>query len=95
MGAVEDILRWSGDKLPAWRQDALRRLAGASNLTEADYDELLALVKDKVGFSLPTKPSGPMPLTKAHISTASGGSTIRLVGIRNIKNVNRLGSVPT
>ena len=90
MGAAEDILEWSNAKLAPWRQDALRRLASAPSLTVADESEILDLVKDKVGFQLPKKPPAPIPLNKSHLATISGGASLQIKGIRNVKNVNRL-----
>lgn len=89
-GAVDDILEWAAEKLAPWRQDALRRLAGSSALSVTDYDELLALIKEKVGFKLAKKPPDPLPLTKTHFAVAAPGTAIHLKSIRNVKNVNRL-----
>jgi energy-coupling factor transporter ATP-binding protein EcfA2 len=88
--AVDDILVWSAEKLAPWRQDALRRLACSSALSATDYDDLLALVKVKAGFTLAKKPPNPSPLTKAHFAVAAPGAAIQVKTIRNVKNVNRL-----
>lgn len=90
MGAIDEILDWSTTKLTPWRQDALRRLACSSAITEQDEGELLDLIKEKVGFSLATKPSAPIPLSKAHLASVSSGPLLKIKGVRNIKNVNRL-----
>jgi hypothetical protein len=66
LGAIEDILEWSSTKLSPWKQDALRRLACQSTLTKADYDEILAIIKDSAGFVLTPKPAAALPLEKAH-----------------------------
>jgi hypothetical protein len=78
MGAVEDILDWSDTKCEPWRQDALRRLASQSSLGATDHEEILTLVKDAVGFPLPTKPSPPIPLQKQHLASASTATPFRL-----------------
>ena len=88
--AVEDILVWAAEKLTQWQQDALRRLACSSALSAADYDELLALVKEKVGFTAAKKPPNFSPLTKAHFAIAPRDAAIQLKTIRHIRNVNRL-----
>jgi energy-coupling factor transporter ATP-binding protein EcfA2 len=90
MGAVDEILDWSATKLAPWRQDALRRLAGSPALTPQDENELLALIKEKAGFSLTVKPPAPTPLSKAHFTAVASGSPLQIKGIRNVKNVNRL-----
>jgi energy-coupling factor transporter ATP-binding protein EcfA2 len=90
MGAPEDILEWSNTKLAPWRQDALRRLAGAAALTPQDHQYLLNLIKEKVGFAVSPKPAAPIPLAKEHITGAGSGVPINVKSIRNVTNVNRL-----
>lgn len=90
MGAVDEILDWSTNKLTPWRQDALRRLASSSSVTAQDEGELLALIKHKAGFPLASKPPPPVPLSKAHLAPVTSGSPLQIKGIRNVKNVNRL-----
>lgn len=90
MGAIEDIVDWSAKKLAPWRQDALRRLASSSAISDQDESELLDLIKDKAGFQLAAKPPAPKPLTKAHFSGVTSGSPLQIKGIRDVKNVNRL-----
>ena len=90
MGPVDDILEWSTTKLTPWRQDALRRLASSSSIGAQDHSDLLDLIKDKVGFSLSSKPAAPIPLGKAHLSVATAGSPIQVKAIRKVENVNRL-----
>ena len=85
MGAVEEILDWSASRLAKWRQNALRRLAGSSTLTTQDHNELLDLIKEKVGFYLTAKPPAPTPLSKAHFAAVTSGSPLQIKGIRNIK----------
>ncbi len=90
MGAPEDILEWSNTKLTPWRQDALRRLAGSSALSAQDHQELLDMVKTKAGFTTTSKAPAPVPLTKAHLSSAASGTPIKIKAIRSVTNVNRL-----
>lgn len=89
MGAIDDILQWS-EKLSPWRQDALRRLASSSTLTDNDRSELLAAIQVAAGFNVKPKPPAPSPLTKAHFSGVTGGAPIKLKAVRNVENVNRL-----
>ncbi len=90
MGAAEDILEWSATRLAPWRQDALRRLAASSSLSAQDQDELLCLIKEAVGFTLPSPAPHPIPLSRAHFSTPVAGAPIKIKAIRNVRNVNRL-----
>ena len=85
---IDDIVAWSNTQVP-WRQDCLRRLAIANELTEADEAELLGMIKHTAGFMLAQAPPSADPFTKAHFS---GGShtPIVLKGIANIAGVNRL-----
>lgn len=85
---IDDIVIWSATQEP-WRQDCLRRLATSSDLTQADLDELLAMVKAAAGFTLPSPPPSAVPFAKAHFG-GSANTPITLKGIANIKGVNRL-----
>lgn len=85
---IDDIIAWSATQAP-WRQDCLRRLATSSDLTQADLDELLAMVKAAAGFTLPSPPPAAVPFAKEHFG-GSSSTPITLKGIANIKGVNRL-----
>lgn len=86
--AVDEIVAWSNTQAP-WRQDCLRRLALADDLSEVDRAELLSMIKRAAGFTLAVPLPTADPFTKAHFS---GGSytPIILKGIANIAGVNRL-----
>lgn len=85
---LDDIEAWSKTLSP-WKQDCLRRLAISNELTQTDFDELLALIKHKAGFPLTTQPPNPVPFAKAHFGGGNQQPVI-LRGIANIQNVNRL-----
>ncbi|MEQ9814428.1 MAG: hypothetical protein RLO50_16755 [Azospirillaceae bacterium] len=87
---IDDIEAWS-TKLSPWRQDALRRLAINDDLTETDFDELLAMIKEAAGLNLATPAPTPVPFTKSHFG---GGKKhpIVLKALTNVENVNRLVS---
>ncbi|MFW8609757.1 MULTISPECIES: AAA family ATPase [Rhizobium] len=90
MGAIEDILLWSATKLAPWRQDALRRLANSPVLTANDHQEILNLIKHKVGFTFTAAPPAPVALNKTHLTGAGSGQPLQLKSIRKVTNVNRL-----
>lgn len=90
MGAPEDILEWSNEKLPPWRQDALRRLANSSVLSSSEYSEVMALLRVHVGFSATAPLPTPIPLSAHDFSTPTAGPKIRLLALESIENVNRL-----
>ncbi|QNO29445.1 AAA family ATPase [Sphingopyxis sp. OPL5] len=85
---IDDVVAWSNTQVP-WRQDCLRRLAIANDLSESDEAELLGMIKHAAGFTLAETPPTADPFTKGHFS---GGShtPIVLKGIANIAGVNRL-----
>lgn len=85
---IDDIVAWSNTQAP-WRQDCLRRLAIANDLSDSDEAALLGMIKQAAGLELAEAPPAADPFTKAHFS---GGShtPIVLKGIANIAGVNRL-----
>ena len=85
---IDEIEAWSKNLSP-WRQDCLRRLATKDDLTEADLDELLSIIKSAADLDLDAPPPTALPFAKAHFG---GGEQkpIILKGIANVKNVNRL-----
>lgn len=85
---INDIEDWS-KKLSPWRQDALRRLAINTDLSDGDLDELLDMIKQAAGFTLPTPAPTPVPFEKAHFGGGKQQPVV-LKGIANVENVNRL-----
>jgi len=87
---IDDIIAWS-NTLALWRQDCLRRLAIADDLSENDKAELIGMIKHAAGFTLAETPAAADLFTKAHFR---GGShtPIVLKGINNITGVNRLAA---
>ena len=85
---IDDIITWSDSQLP-WRQDCLRRLATSADLAQADFDELLAMVKAAAGFTLLSPPSDVVPFAKAHFG-GGAHTPITLTRVANITGVNRL-----
>lgn len=85
---IDDIEDWS-KKLSPWRQDALRRLAISTDLTDVDFDELLAMIKKAAGFTLANPTPTPEPFEKAHFGGGKQQPVV-LKGIANVENVNRL-----
>jgi energy-coupling factor transporter ATP-binding protein EcfA2 len=85
--ALDDIESWS-TKLSPWRRDCLRRLAISNDLSDADIEELLAMVRKSAGLDVTTPPPIPVPFTKAHVG--GKGPPTALKRIANVQNVNRL-----
>lgn len=87
---IDEIIIWSNTKLQPWQRDALRRLACGGSLSQSDTDELLAMVKQKVGLPVSVTPPAVEPLTKAHFSGAIAGDAFTLKEVKEVRNVNRL-----
>jgi hypothetical protein len=91
MSLLQSIYEWSLTLKPCLR-DALRRLLDTPNLTDADYDDLFALLTLEAGIADP-KNRVPEPLDKKHLpSTAVQGTTVRLLSLQNLTNVNRIAA---
>src|SRR3546814_18521326 len=90
---IDDIVAWS-NTLSTWRQDCLRRLALADDLSESDQAELLGMIMQEAGLALAEAPPTAIPFTHQHFN---GGSHthIALNGIANIFGRNRLLSNAT
>jgi ABC-type lipoprotein export system ATPase subunit len=91
MTLLDEILKWTGEKLPLWQQDAARRLfQKQSGLSVDDYAELYTLLK--AAHNLPN-PLGltPEPLRASHLpKSLQTGETVILKTLRDLKHVNRI-----
>lgn len=90
MELLEEILKWS-QGLDEWQRDALRRVFVKGNLSAADSQELIVLVKEKYGCG-PGPERGPIPLDSSHLPAPGGGGTVQLLRLENLQNVNRFPS---
>jgi hypothetical protein len=89
----QTILAWA-DAWPIWQRDALRRIVINGQLSAIDYDELHVLCKARHGLT-PEAGETPVaiPLSIAHIpSGPDAASSVSLVKLGTLKNVNRLPS---
>ncbi|WP_266170770.1 AAA family ATPase [Dyella subtropica] len=87
MTLLDDIYQWSRD-LPGWQRDALRRLFQSAKLSANDIQELIAMVKQEHGKGSVAEVQ-PLPLDLSHIPHAGIRSTITLLGLSELQNVNR------
>ena len=53
MSLLNDILVWASANLTPWQRDATRRLFLRSELTQADFDDLYAMLKSAHGLPDP------------------------------------------
>lgn len=88
MGVYEDIIAWSETRA-MWQRHALRRLAIASQLTDHDIDDLVAIALEEAGG--PTAPTRPMPFTNVDVpASATTTQQVAILGIGATQNVNAL-----
>lgn len=79
--ALADILKWSAE-LPAWQQDALRRLCGQTKLEAADITALVGVCKgDATG----------VPLDASHVrDPAASHAVVSLGALYGLSHINAL-----
>lgn len=89
MALLDEILAWSESDLPLWQRDAVKRLF-QQTLDTAALDDLYAMLKDAAGLPDPAQRK-PEPLAKHHLPvTAAAGASVKLIALRDVRNVNRL-----
>ncbi|MCE8022021.1 AAA family ATPase [Halomonas sp. MCCC 1A11036] len=93
MAIYEEVLPWA-DRLPPWRQDALRRLCVQGGWTEADLDEILDLAKQHHGISSEIEPTPqPIRFTADHFpAEANQDRTVALTSLHTLLNVGKIPS---
>lgn len=91
MAIYEEVLAWA-DRLPPWRQDALRRLCVHGELNDADLGEILDLAKQNQGISSALDPA-PQPVSFAanHFpAEANQGAPVVLTSLHALVNVGKI-----
>src|ERR1035437_3248760 len=89
MALLDEILKWTELSLIPWQRDAARRLFQQQRLEDADYDQLMAMLKSANG--VPGSPAvATVPLAAEHLPAKAAGQTVLLAAMRDMKNVNRL-----
>ncbi len=53
MSALDLIIKWAINDLPAWQSDAVRRILTQDKLTESDEEEILGMLKKVCGLDDP------------------------------------------
>lgn len=93
MAIYEEVLAWA-DKLPPWRQDALRRLCVQGEWYETDLCEILDLAKQHQGISSVLDPvPQPIPFARDHLpAEASQDGTVALTSLHTLTNVGKIPS---
>ena len=87
--SIDKIIHWAS-KQPDWQQDALRRIAVTSVLSDSDISEILANLKHANG--LPQESELILqPLAKEHLQIDHHKAPLaHICSIDRVKNVNRL-----
>lgn len=90
MSLLNELLKWAEKELKPWQSDAVRRLFKQHELSQADYAELLALLKQSKGIPVENAP-GLQPLTKESLPKVStDASVLTLTQLGQFKHVNKL-----
>ncbi|HEY4092692.1 MAG TPA: AAA family ATPase [Luteibacter sp.] len=87
-----ELLAWSRDKIPLWRQDVLRRICLGEPLDDAAKSEVLAMLRNHHGVDgAPPPATPPHPFSADHFpGEALGGSRVSLAAIHGLKHVGQM-----
>ena len=94
MTILQEIHRWS-QALPAWQQDAIRRVYLNRSLSSEDLEDLHAMAKAMHGIEDTAKRT-PAKLAAADVAAQpAAGRLVQIVAIKNLVNVNALAENQT
>jgi len=89
MSIIQEIQTWS-DEQPAWQGDAIARLFDKGTLSEADLDDLFAILKAQHGIEDPQQRTAKK-LSAAQIPVPTvAGVQITLQTLKDLTNVNMI-----
>lgn len=96
MAIYEGVLAWA-DRLPPWRQDALRRLCVQGEWDDADLGEILDLAKQHHGIGSALDPAPRLiPFARDHFpAEANRDATVVLTSLHTLVNVGKIPSDQT
>lgn len=91
MAIYEDLLEWT-NRLPPWRQDALRRLCIQGEWDDADLSDILDLAKQHQGLDSALAPlPQPIPFDREHFpAEATQDATVVLTSLHTLVNVGKI-----
>lgn len=89
MSILQEILNWS-QTLPAWQSDAIARLFAKEALSEADLDDLFALMKAEHGIPDPLCRIANKLSAEQIPAPAAPNTHIRLLALKSLRHVNRI-----
>ncbi|MDD1975974.1 AAA family ATPase [Pseudomonas tussilaginis] len=93
MAIYEEVLAWA-DRLPPWRQDALRRLCIQGDWNEADLGEILDLAKQHHGIRSAIEPA-PQPIRFAADHFPAEANQDRMVVLTSLHTFLNVGKIPS
>lgn len=85
MALLDEIIEW-GSGLRPWQQEALRRIFAKPELSLDDIDAILQMVREQDGDG--AAPSEIRPFTVDDVPGTGSGSTVTLVGLSGLDQVN-------
>jgi energy-coupling factor transporter ATP-binding protein EcfA2 len=86
---LQEILNWS-QTLPAWQSDAIARLFAKEVLSDADLDDLFALMKMEHGIPDPKGRAANKLSAEQIPAQALPNTHVRLIALKNLRHVNRI-----
>lgn len=89
MSIFQEILKWS-QGLPAWQSDAIARLFAKEALSEADLDDLFALMKAEHGIPDPQCRTANKLSAEQIPAPAAPNTHVRLLALKSLRHVNRI-----
>lgn len=89
MSILQEILKWS-QTLPNWQSDAIARLFAKESLSDADLDDLFALLKLAHGIPDPQGRTAKKLSAEQIPAPAALNSHIKLRALKNFRHVNRI-----
>lgn len=91
MAIFEEVLAWA-ERLPPWRQDALRRLCVHGSWSDVDLGEILDLAKQHHGISSALEPAPqPIPFAREHFpAEANHDAKVVLTSLHTLVNVGKI-----
>lgn len=89
MSLLQEIFDWSNE-LPIWHGEAISRLLEKDKLSSDDLDDLLAIIKSEHNIPDPESRKARKPAINHASDNINNHDEIKLLAIKNVKNVNAL-----
>lgn len=93
MAIYGEVLVWA-DRLPPWRQDALRRLCVQGGWSEKDLEEILDLAKQNHGVASAFEPAlQPIRFAAEHFPAEANQDQV--VALKSLHTLTNVGKIPS